>query len=108
MPGAAPAPHEQLRPNAKASTAAPRDQPGERLDGVAVDGRELEALEVGAPGLREAGLAHVDAAHLPASGRRERSCRRDQFLVRGGVCDGYEKRHPASTCQGRPSRRRSL
>ena len=39
IPEAGPEPHAQLRPNAKASTAGAADQPGERLDGVAVDGR---------------------------------------------------------------------
>ena len=103
-----PGPHEQLRPNAKASTAAPPTSLVSASTGspsMAVSSRPSRSA---LPGSAIAGLAHVDAAHLPAGGRGERARRRDQFLVGGGVCDGDEKRHPASTCQGRPLRRRSL
>ena len=95
MPEARPGAARAAQAEGEGVHRGPADEPRERLDGVAVDGRELESLEVGAARLRHARLAHVHAAHLPAGGGRERARRRDQLLVGGGVCDGYEKRHSA-------------
>ena len=87
--------------------ARPSHEPKERLDGVAVDGRHVEVLELGARGLGDARLAHVHGAHLPARDVRERARRRDELSVGSRVRHGDEKSHSALTCQACPLRRRS-
>ncbi len=108
MPAAGPGAHEQLSPKANASTSLP--PPTSRVsDSTGSPSMALSSSpsRSALPGSGRSGSRTCTARIVPAGRGREGARRGDQLPVGLGVCYGYEKRHPASTCQGPPPRRRS-